>query len=104
MCKKLMYAILHCKKLDWLVREKDWKLDRIDFYSFLVFIIPFVLVIIFGKIFLKVFSISILLGGVFGFIRKVKNSPGDIELKLMRWSFCLQIIMIPLISLNFFLA
>ena len=32
LCKKIQYSILNNKKLDWLKREKEWRLDRILFY------------------------------------------------------------------------
>ena len=104
MCKEFIYKILYWERLDWLKREKDWKWDKIDFYLFISFTIPFILVIIFGKMFLQLFAVSIFIGGSLGWIRRVKSSPGDIESKLMGWTFCLQLLIIPLISLNLFLG
>ena len=104
MCKGLIYKIFYCEKLDWLKKEKYWKFDRIDFYGFLLFIIPVLLVSIFGKIFLKLFAITFLLLAIFGIIRRIKVSPGDIESKLLGWTFCFQFIFFTLVSLNLFLG
>ena len=83
MCKELMYKILYCKKLDWLKREKDWKLDRIDFIGFGIFVILLLLVNFYGTIFLYPFLFSFIPISIIGEIRQIKNTPGDIESSLM---------------------
>ena len=89
MCKKLMYKILHCKKLDWLKKEKSWKFDKIDHIIGITLGSLFILAIIYGKTFLYLLFFSILPFSIIGEIRHIKNTPGDIESKLMYPLMCL---------------
>ena len=50
LCKKLQYVILDNKKLDWLKRERSWKLDRVDAYVGIILLSIFLLTSLFGKV------------------------------------------------------
>ena len=92
LCKKLQYWILHNKKLDWLKREKDWKLDRIDGIFWVAFLSTFLLAYLFGEVFAFLAILVVYLGGFIGQIRNIKGAPGDIESRLMSPMICIGMI------------
>ncbi len=89
LCKKLQYAVLYNKKLDWLKREKYWKFDRIDRYFGIVFVSMLILTNIFGEVFILPTFLVFYIGSIMGHIRHIKGTPGDIESKLMSPLMCI---------------
>ncbi len=89
LCKKIQYSILHNKKLDWLKREKDWKLDRIDGMFWIAFLSTFLLAYLFGEVFAFLAIFVVYLGGLMGHIRHIKSIPGDVESRLMSPMICI---------------
>ena len=92
LCKKIQYWILHNKKLDWLKREKDWKLDRIDGIFWVAFLSTFLLAYLFGEVFVFLGILVVYLGGLMGHIRHIKSIPADIESSLMSPMICIGMI------------
>ena len=87
-----MYKILDCKKLDWLKKEKEWKLDRIDYVIGFIFGSLLILTSVYGKTFFPLFLFSFLPLFIIGEIRHIKNTPGDIESTLMYPLMCFRYI------------
>jgi len=92
LCKKLQYKILNNKKLDWLKREKEWKLDRVDGIFWVAFLSTFLLAYLFGEFFAFLGIFIVYLGGFIGHIRHIKSIPGDIESRLMSPLTCIGMI------------
>ena len=92
LCKEIQYLILHNKKLDWLKREKEWKLDRIDGIFWVVFLSTFLLAYLFGEFFVFLGMFVVYLGGIIGHVRHIKSIPGDIESSLMSPMICIGMI------------
>ena len=91
-CKKIQYWILYNKKLDWLKKEKDWKLDRIDGIFWVAFLSAFLLAYLFGEFFVFLGIFVVYLGGLMGHIRHIKSIPADIESSLMSPMICIGMI------------
>ena len=88
LCKKLQYTILYNKKFDWLKREKDWKLDRIDGYMGMFMISLFLLIRLLGEVFVLPAMLLFYSGGIVGYIRQIKSTPGNVESRLMSNMIC----------------
>jgi len=88
-CKKLQYTILYNKKLDWLKREKSWKLDVVDAYIGVTFVCMLILASIFGEMFIFPLFLVVYVGSVIGYIRQIKDTPVDIESEFMSAFRCI---------------
>jgi len=117
MCQKLLAFYINNKNLDWLKRKLKNPyasgLDRLDFYLFLMFVIPFILIGFFSKVIPCIgFAIEISYVAMFlGFIRNIKTVPANISQPIMRPMLCYQmffikvlIVLSPIFTLNYCLS
>ena len=103
LCKKIQYLILNNKKLDWLKREKDWKLDRINGIFWVAFLSAFLLAYLFGEVFVFLGILVVYLGGLMGHIRHIKSIPADIESSLMSPMICIGMVffsVLPIVGIS----
>ncbi len=100
MCKEFAYKILNCRKLDWLKKEKDWKLDKITYLSFGILFLSFMALYYVGSNILIPMMFIIWILWIIGEIRMIKNTSGNIESKIMFPLLCIRYIFLALWTLD----
>ena len=92
MCKELMYKIVYNEKLDWILKI-NW------FLIWFPMMILFILALNYRPQYLFYIVPLYVPVGIMGFIRQMKDTPGNLELKFMRNSICYQLIFLVFVVL-----
>jgi hypothetical protein len=96
LCKKIQYTILENKKLDWLKRKKEWKLDRKDLFLGMLLLSILILSKIFGKVLVVPMLLLFYIVMLMFLVRQIKSVPSDIESIFL--SLCIGIIFLMILS------